>query len=61
MDNSRLTKRVFIWCHDFPDNTYCGDVKKISDIMNLSTVYHTKGIFNIKQIKQAKGHRVEQL
>jgi ssDNA-binding Zn-finger/Zn-ribbon topoisomerase 1 len=52
MDNSRLTKRVFLWCHDFPDNTYCGDVKKISDIMNLSTVYHTKGLFNIEQIKQ---------
>ena len=52
MDNSRLTKRIFLWCHDYPDNTYCEDIKKISDIMNLSHVYHTKGIFNIEQIKQ---------
>ena len=45
--------RVLIWCHDYTDNTYCNNVKKISDISKLYYYYQAlKGIFKIEQIKK---------
>ena len=53
MNNTRLTKRIFLWCHDNPGNTYCEDIMKTSNTLNLSPIYHAKGIFNIENIKQS--------
>ena len=53
MNNTCLTKRIFLWCHDNPGNTYCEDIMKISNTLNLSPIYHAKGIFNIENIKQS--------
>ena len=53
MNNTRLTKRIFLCCHDNPGNTYCEDIMKISNTLNLSPIYHANGIFNIDNIKQS--------
>ena len=51
MENTRLTKRVFLWCHDNPDNTYCEDIrKKISECINMIEVYNNKMTFNIDDV-----------
>ena len=54
MNNTRLTKRTFLWCHDNPGNTYCEDIMNIiSNTLSLSPIYLANGIFNIDNIKQS--------
>ena len=50
MENTRLTKRVFLWCHDNPDNTYCEDIRKISERINMIELYNNKMTFNIDDV-----------
>ena len=38
MNNTRLTKRIFLWCHDNPGNTYSEDIMKISNTLSLSPI-----------------------
>lgn len=46
MANSRLAKRVLLWCYDNPENNWCAEIKHISVLMDMQNVYNTKGIFN---------------
>ena len=50
MENTRLAKRVFLWCHDNPDNTYCEDIRKISECINMIEVYNNKMTFSIDDV-----------
>ena len=50
MENNRLTNRVFLWCHDNPDNTYCEDIRKISECVDMVNIYSNKMTFNIDDV-----------
>lgn len=50
MDNSRLTKRLFLFCHDNPDNNWCADIKEISELLNVVHIYESKSIFKIPEM-----------
>ena len=52
MDETRLTKRVFLWCYDNPENNWCGDIRKIAETLHKQQIYNTKGIFNIGEIQK---------
>ena len=52
MDETRLTKRVFLWCYDNPENNWCGDIRKIAETLHKQQIYSTKGIFNIGEIQK---------
>ena len=52
MDETRLTKRVFLWCYDNPENNWYGDIRKIAETLHKQQIYNTKGIFNIGEIQK---------
>ena len=52
MDNTRLTKQVFLWCYDNPVNNWCDEIRKIAETFHVEHTYATKGIFKIDDIIQ---------
>ena len=52
MDETRLTKRVFLWCFDNPENNWCGNIRKIAETLHKQQIYNTKSIFNIGEIQK---------
>ena len=45
MDNSRLTKRVFMYCLDNYNGTWCEDIRKVSIELSMENIYNMKGRF----------------
>ena len=31
LNNTRLTKRVFMWCYDNPENNWCEDIRQVAE------------------------------
>lgn len=46
MDESRLTKRIFLWFFEHPENNWCSDIKDIAIELDLLHVYTSKTVFD---------------
>ena len=50
MDDSRLTKRIFLWFYEYPQNNWCSDIKKIATELDMLYVYNGKMLFDKNEI-----------
>jgi len=51
MDNSRLTKRVFLWCYRYPVNNWCGEIRNLAVALDMINVYDSVSLFNLDEVK----------
>ena len=51
MDDSRLTKRVFLFYYDRPGNNWCSDVRNIATELDILDSYDNKQIFDISMAR----------
>jgi len=52
MDDTRLTKRVFLWYYDHPRHNWCTNIEHIAVHLDVTNVYTNKCLFNIHDIER---------
>ncbi len=51
MDNTRLTKRIFLWGHAHPNHNWCSDIRSIADSLGMIHIYDRKASFDISYVQ----------
>ena len=59
LDTTRITKRVFNWYYENPENNWCSDIRRISYLLNMPEVYRSRTAFDL-QATENKVHELMQ-